>query len=100
MNIQLSTHERELMAKALQVHGEYELISHAYRSLGQLVTVLDEYEREVTGREAIAEAIASMHIALSQLTVLVGENNVHYHIDRQIEQLDIALQKQSRDISE
>ena len=91
MNIQLSMRERELMTKALRVHGEYELLGHVYHTLGQLVTVLDEYEREVVERDAITEVIAEMHIALSRLTVLVGENNVHYHIERKLDDLAQAL---------
>lgn len=84
MRIVTNVIEKFGMKRALEMWGEKSQLGMVQEECGELIAVINQYQRGRAGADQVAEELADVFIMLSQLERIVGEHRTRRWIDRKL----------------
>lgn len=85
---------RQILSKAISEWGIEAQTNLAIEEMGELIVAINHYRRGRAGIAAVQEEIADVIIAMSQLAMINGEEDVQKFIEEKTERLEQRLTNQ------
>lgn len=79
---------QNILGNALMLYGNAAQIELAIEEMGELLVAINHYRRARCSVEAVQEEIADVKIAMDQLAMIYGENDVAKYEKQKLERLE------------
>ena len=84
---------QNILGNALMLYGNAAQIEMAIEEMGELLVAINHYRRARCSVEAVQEEIADVKIAMDQLAMIYGENDVINFEKKKLTRLEKRIEK-------